>query len=58
MPELDLVFKIKNLEIGKKTSKQEWKHSCKSKANKPDDYTNIDKYRVVANITEFHFYQN
>ena len=30
----------------------------KTKFKKSDDQTNIDKYRVAANITEFIFYQN
>ncbi len=30
----------------------------KTKFKKSDDQTNIDKYRVTANITEFIFYQN
>ena len=30
----------------------------KPKLKKSDDQTNIDKFRVVVNITEFHIIQN
>ncbi len=30
----------------------------KTKFKKSDDQTNIDKYRIAANIAEYHLYQN
>ncbi len=31
-----------------------WKKIVKTKFKKSDDQTHIDKYRVAANITEYH----
>ena len=38
--------------------KAKLKTFIKAKLKKSDDQTNIDKYRVAANITEFISYQN
>ena len=41
-------------EIKKKYIKTRMTTFIKSKFKKSDDQTNIDKYRVAANITEYH----
>ncbi len=38
------------------TEKKIMKIFQKAKLKKSDDQTNIDKYRVAANITEYHQY--